>query len=238
MIESWIAPFYQLLSRFGYQHPVHPAVVHVPIGMLVGSFIFGWLAILLKKDPLARSARHCLVLAFVFWFPAALLGVLDWLHIYKGAWLTPVKVKLALCGILFFLLLTALILNFKKEGATKAILAVYTLGLFNVILLGFFGAQLVYGKPQEITTKRHEAGKKIFSDHCLVCHPGGGNIINPSRPITNSPKLNHLDTFIAWIRKPASPMPRFTESEISARQAEGLYDYLSNDLKESSARTK
>jgi uncharacterized membrane protein len=232
MMESWIDSLYLLLGRCGFQHPLHPAVVHIPIGMIAGSFIFGWLAVVLKKDPLARSARHCLVLAFVFWFPAAFWGVMDWQHFYKGAWLRPIQVKLVLAGILFILLLTALILNLKREKAPKTILAVYTLGLCNAVLLGFWGGQLVYGKAQE-KPRRVDAGQKIFSQHCLNCHPGGRNTIKPDHPIINSSKLNDPETLIAWIRNPIPPMPRFAESEISAEQSVALYEYLSSELSRS-----
>ncbi len=230
MINSWIASFYLLLNRWGYIHPVHPALVHLPIGLVGGAFIFGWLAFFFKKEQLARSARHCLTLALLFWFPVVAFGFMDWQHFYGGVWLTPVKIKMALSGILFLLFLIALVPRFRKEKLPRAVLAIYTLGLFTVMLLGFFGAQLVYGRKTPEVPKKYLAGERLFADHCQVCHPGGGNIIRPDHPIKNSPKLKDIDTFISWIRNPVSPMPSFSESEISVGQAKDLYPYLTEVL--------
>jgi uncharacterized membrane protein len=229
MIESWIALFYQFLNRMGYDHPLHPAAVHIPIGMIFGVFIFGWLAFLFKKESLARTARHCLILALVFWFPVVLLGVFDWQHFYKGAWLAPIKIKMILAGILLVLLILALVFEHKRDRPTRALLAVYTLALGNAVLLGYFGAQLVYGKMQEKPIPS-EIGQKIYMDQCAACHPNGGNTITPNSPVTHSAKLNNVETFVAWIRNPKPPMPPFKESQISSQQAQALYDYISKEL--------
>lgn len=230
MINSWITSFYQFLNYLGYRHPLHPALVHLPIGLMAGAFIFGWLAYLFNNERLARSARHCLILAFLFWFPVVLFGLLDWQHFYGGAWLTPVKIKMVLSGILFFLFLTALILGFKERRSPKTALTVYTLGLFTVVLLGFFGAQLVYGGKTIKEAKSYEAGEKIFAANCLTCHPRGENLFNPDKPIRNSAKLKDLFTFIYWIRHPKAPMPQFPESKISGGQARELYPYITEVL--------
>jgi uncharacterized membrane protein len=229
MIESWITSFYQFLNRMGYDHPLHPAAVHIPIGMIFGVFIFGWLAFLFKKDSLARTARHCLILALIFWFPVVLLGTFDWQHFYKGAWLGPIKVKLVLAGILVILLALALILDLKRERSAKALMAVITLALGNAIFLGYFGAQLIYGKVPE-SSRPSEIGQKIYMDQCASCHPNGGNTITPNSPVTHSAKLNNMETFVAWIRNPKPPMPPFKEPQISSQQAQALYDYISKEL--------
>lgn len=31
---------YEFLSGFGYNHPLHPAFTHLPVGLTIGSFIF------------------------------------------------------------------------------------------------------------------------------------------------------------------------------------------------------
>jgi uncharacterized membrane protein len=32
--------FYDLLARIGYEHPIHPALVHMPISLVVGATAF------------------------------------------------------------------------------------------------------------------------------------------------------------------------------------------------------
>jgi len=31
---------YQTLTKFGYTHPLHPTLTHVPIGLVIGAFLF------------------------------------------------------------------------------------------------------------------------------------------------------------------------------------------------------
>ncbi len=230
MINSWITSFYQLLNYLGYTHPIHPALVHMPIGLVVGAFILRGTAFLFNRETLVRSARHCFFLGFLFWFPVVLLGFMDWQHFYGGVWLTPIIVKMILALVLLVLFLLVLILNFRKERNSKLTLTLYSLGLLTVLFLGFFGAQLVYGGKSLQGSSAYQAGEKLFAANCLTCHPGGRNTLDPDRPIINSPKLKDLNTFIAWIRHPASPMPTFSASEISDKQAGDLYDYVTKVL--------
>ena len=36
-----IDAFYNLLDKIGYLHPIHPAMTHMPIGLVVGSLFLG-----------------------------------------------------------------------------------------------------------------------------------------------------------------------------------------------------
>ncbi len=229
MVNSWITSFYHLLGQLGYTHPVHPALVHMPIGLVTGAFILRLGAIFFNKENLIRSARHCFVLGFLFWFPVVLLGFMDWQHFYGGVWLTPIKIKMVLALVLLVLFLLVLILNFRKERNSKLTLALYSLGLLTAVLLGFFGAQLVYG-GKSLQSSTYQPGEKLFAANCIACHPGGRNILKPDHPIINSPKLKDLDTFVSWIRHPIAPMPTFSNSEISDNQAKALYAYITKVL--------
>ena len=230
MINSWITSFYQFLGQLGYIHPVHPALVHMPIGLVTGAFILRWAGHLFHKENLVRSARHCFMLGFLFWFPVVLFGFMDWQHFYGGVWLTPIMIKMVLASVLWVLFLLVLILNFRKERNSKLTLTLYSLGLLTAVLLGFFGAQLVYGGKSRGESSTYQPGEKLFAANCIACHPGGRNIMKPDHPIINSPKLKDLDTFLSWIRHPIAPMPTFSDSEISDNQARALYAYITKVL--------
>jgi uncharacterized membrane protein len=230
MINTWIASFYQLLVYLGYTHPIHAALVHMPIGLVTGAFILGWVAFLFDKESLARSARQCFFLGFLFWFPTVLFGFMDWQHFYGGIWLAPIKIKMVLASVLLVFFLFTLILNFQLGGNPKLDLTFYSLSLFSVILLGFFGAQLVFGGKPPLASSAYQSGEKLFAAHCIACHPGGENILAPDHPIKNSPKLNDLDTFMTWIRHPVAPMPTFSDSVISGSQGKALYAYITKVL--------
>jgi uncharacterized membrane protein len=82
---------YQPLTNLGYNHPIHPTLTHVPIGMAMGAFIFVLIAVITRKKNLAQTARHCSVLALIGPVPTALLGLMDWQHFYGGLLLFPIK---------------------------------------------------------------------------------------------------------------------------------------------------
>ena len=110
---------YETLLKFGYTHPLHPTLTHLPIGLVLGSFVFGLIAIVYRKSALITTARHCAILAPVTVPLAVLLGLMDWQHFYGGAWIFSIKMKLALaaCFSVFFLL--ALLTYFRKYSANN-----------------------------------------------------------------------------------------------------------------------
>ena len=221
---------YQFLEKIGYPHPIHPTEVHMPIGLVVGALVFALLAVIFRRERLPWTTRHCIVLAFIWIFPTMLFGIMDWQHFYGGALLLPIKVKLTVSPILAVLLFATILLARKYGVTSKIVLPIYFLCFCCVVVLGYFGGQLVYGGK---TTKGPEAfklGEKVFAGDCSVCHPHGGNAINPRKPILHSPKIKGLDTFLAWVRHPTAPMPPFKASKISDADVGELYAYIMNVL--------
>jgi mono/diheme cytochrome c family protein len=198
----------------------------MPIGLVMGAFVFAWAALLFKGRQLALSARYCAIVALLFWFPAVLFGFMDWRHFFNGAWLSPITVKLVLAGILMILLVIGLVLGSRGREGSRGLLAIYSLCLLTVIGLGYFGAQLVYAGKAQATPEQYRAGERIFLANCSACHPQGGNVIKPQMPIHGSTRLKDLKTFIKWIRHPDPPMPVFDQSQISDQQADELYQYI------------
>ncbi|MGW8188189.1 MAG: DUF2231 domain-containing protein, partial [Desulfobacterales bacterium] len=80
-------PIYEILAKLGYSHPIHPTEVHMPIGLVVASLVFIYIAVIFRRHNLERTVRHCIVLAFIWIFPTMLFGYMDWQHFYAGAWL-------------------------------------------------------------------------------------------------------------------------------------------------------
>ncbi len=225
MIDAWIDAVYRFLSSLGYAHPLHPTLVHMPIGLVMGAFVFAWVAFLFKRRQLALTARYCAIVAFLFWFPAVLFGYMDWRHFFNGAWLSPITVKFVLAGILLILLAIGLVLGGKGREGSRVLLAIYSLCLLTAIGLGYFGAQLVYAGKAQATPEQYKAGERIFLANCSVCHPQGGNVIKPQAPIHGSPKLKDLKTFVGWIRNPDPPMPVYSPSKLPDQEAGELYQY-------------
>ncbi|MFX1554633.1 MAG: c-type cytochrome [Promethearchaeota archaeon] len=227
---------YEVFARIGYNHPIHPTQVHMPIGLLTGTFFLGWTALLLRRQILKLSARHCLILALIFFFPTVLLGFMDWQHYYAGAWLFPIKIKLALAGILLVLLVTGIILTRNAGVGYKSTLTIYTLCFLTVVGLGYFGGELVYGGRGPAGPRELKAGEKLFTANCGSCHPHGGNILDPNLPLRSASQLTEFNTFVAFIRTPKfpdgspGPMPPFPPSKISDQQGRELYEYITKVL--------
>ncbi|MDQ1277699.1 MAG: hypothetical protein QG555_740 [Thermodesulfobacteriota bacterium] len=229
MADGWINALYSFLNRVGFIDPIHAPLVHVPMGLVIGTFVFAWTAFLTGWRGLAVSARHCLGLAFLFLFPVIIFGIIDWRHFLGGAWLVPIKMKMLLAGILVLLAAVSFVLGAKGRESSGAVLSLYTLCLITVVLLGWFGARLVYGEnPLAGAAKTYERGAQVFAANCLICHVDGGNKLKPDKPLRGSPDLKDLKAFIAVIRHPEAPMPFYPESQISDKDAKELYDYIVN----------
>jgi len=101
---------------------------------------------------------------------------------------------------------------------------------------GMMGQGMMGSEQTEEPQKSSQGitGANIFNANCRSCHLNGGNIINPSFPMRGSLKLADFKTFLAFIRNPRmpdgskGPMPPFSKSQISNRQAKELYQYITS----------
>ena len=210
----------------------------MPIGLVTGALVFGFIALVRQRTILGLSARHCLILAWLFWFPTVAFGLLDWQYYYAGAWLWPFKMKLLLAGILFILLSIGIFISRNPETRIKGPLTIYTLSFFCVVGLGWYGGNLVFRGMTLPAAKEFKVGMQIYEENCSGCHPQGGNVIKPKLPLVGAPELADFPSFLAYIRQPRMPdgskgvMPAFPEKKISQAQAEQLYQYLTKVLAE------
>jgi uncharacterized membrane protein/mono/diheme cytochrome c family protein len=136
---------YSALTQLGYNHPLHPVVVHLPAGLVIAVCLFSVAAMLLRHSGLAQTARHCALLALVSAPAAAAAGLLDWQHFYGGAWIMPFIVKMVLAALLVFSLAVAVFKGMKKDVSVKRLIPIYLFSLVMVAGLGYFGGELVYG---------------------------------------------------------------------------------------------
>jgi uncharacterized membrane protein len=230
---DWI---YQFLAILGYTHPIHPALVHVPIGSVVAAFVFGVIGLVFKKQTVGRAAYYATALAFVSLLPATLFAVTDWLRYFGGAWLFPIKIKVILASVLTLILLIEIVTGRRDTGATARGVVISFLCILTVAGLGYFGASLVYSGAPRAPTKELEEGQRIFTTDCRFCHPLGGNVVRPDLPLLGAPELSDPKTFTEYIRNPLNPdgtkgmMPRFAPSKISDQQLKVLRNYITQVL--------
>ncbi|HME44884.1 MAG TPA: c-type cytochrome [Syntrophorhabdales bacterium] len=224
--------FYQLLEAIGYTHPIHPPFTHIPVGLVIGAFLLGVISLLFRLQMAGRAARYCMIIAFISIFPTVLFGYMDWQHFYAGGWLSPIKTKLVLAGILLILAIISLVAGRGNERTSSGVAGMYTLCLVIVLGLGFFGGQLVYSGKVPVGPAELRTGEKLFRADCSGCHPYGGNIVDPKAELRGSDELKDLQTFIRWIRDPRldngakGPMPPFPSARVSDPQAKELLGYI------------
>lgn len=139
-----ITKLYESLAAMGFTHPLHPLVVHIPMGMVIGAVLFSLVGLMWKKQSLEQTAYHCAVLALIFIIPTLITGLLDWQGKLGGEWETLIIVKMVLGLLLTGLLSVAVV--FKHQGAEpKKMLILYLLCMACAGGLGFAGGELLYG---------------------------------------------------------------------------------------------
>jgi uncharacterized membrane protein/cytochrome c5 len=173
-----IKSIYQIMVSIGYTHPLHPALTHIPVGLVIGAWLFYLCAILFKKETWGRTAHHCGALALIGTIPTIIAGILDWQQFYAGVMLTPIKIKLCLA---FLLIILLIIFVLSRSGSTLFSFLSLTCALITVVFIGYFGGELVYG-PQnaKISTQKEVTplvaqGATIFSQNCSGCHYNDSN---------------------------------------------------------------
>lgn len=134
---------YSSLAAAGFTHPLHPVMTHIPMGMVIGAFLFQIASF--KWDELSLTAHNCIILAYIFIPPTVIFGYMDWQHRYEGFLSRMIIVKMILALALFLLLSADLYLYRKGMTGKKETAALYTLNLIAAVGLGFFGGILVFG---------------------------------------------------------------------------------------------
>lgn len=147
------AVLYAPLKAIGYTHPIHPIFVHLTIGTIVAAFLFDYIAWIFGKPRLYTTARHNLVLAFPSYVVTGLVGLADWSTNYQVFSLNPSSnpvmfafgMKFVLSGVLLLLFVAAyFVFRLRKEDDILRHL-LYLLLFLNVVGLGFFGGNIIYG---------------------------------------------------------------------------------------------
>ena len=136
---------YQILEQIGFTHPLHPAMTHIPMGMVMGSFVFTLSYLVLRKPDLLKTSHYCIILALLGVVPTALLGFMDWQYKFGGEWSGIILTKIILFFLFTFLLFVTYQTGRQDKMAYTKYLILNVLLLANAIGLGFMGGELQYG---------------------------------------------------------------------------------------------
>ena len=134
---------YKTLASIGYTEPIHPVATHIPMGMILGGFLFAVASF--KWEAVKETAHHCFILALAFLPITIILGIMDWQYRLAGTVSPYIVTKLVLAGTIAILLGCTVYLYRKGKLGPRAFMILYTLCLLNAIGLGFIGGRLAYG---------------------------------------------------------------------------------------------
>lgn len=140
MIES----FYAFLETIGITHPIHPIIVHAPMGLVIGAVAFSLAEYKWPDKHLGESSYHCIVLALISIVPVYIAGLLDWQHVFAGDINKWIIIKMIL-GVVLAVLLAYGVIQKNKGASQGKMLVIYLLCLGVCGGLGFSGGELLYG---------------------------------------------------------------------------------------------
>jgi cytochrome c6 len=75
-----------------------------------------------------------------------------------------------------------------------------------------------------------KSGEALFMKHCSVCHPDGGNIINPQKTLHKKDRttnnIKSAKDIIGKMRNPGTGMTPFDSNVISDKDAREIAEYI------------
>ena len=76
---------------------------------------------------------------------------------------------------------------------------------------------------------------KEFKEHCAVCHPEGGNIINPKKTLSKKDRdangIKSAKDIVKNMRKPGPGMTAFDAKTIPDKEAKAIAEYVLKTFK-------
>ena len=139
---------FEFLNKIGFVHPLHPGFTHLPMGMVMGAFIFRVVSFFPKSKVLARTGYHCIILGLLGMFPTAFSGYLDWQHTFHGTWEFLIITKIVLGVVLTVLMAAIAFMDDPETPRFNKITLFYFLSLVLAIVLGYAGGELLLNLPE------------------------------------------------------------------------------------------
>ena len=201
-----------LLKGNPLRHPIHPMLVHFPIGFLVLSFLLDLVSLAFPQMPsLVRGSFYAMFLGIITALLAAVPGFVDYSDIRRDH---PGKVTatrhmilnlmvVAIYGINLWIRSSAL--SDPKISLPPLLLSIIGVGLLSVS--GYLGGRLIY--DEGIAVGRHKRHTPIPRDtlHLSATHPasdGEANFV----PVPDAEQLSNGETLRVEIDKQVMTIAR------------------------------
>lgn len=136
---------FEFLAKVGFTHPVHPALTHIPMGMVMGAITFRMASFIPRLRMLAKTGYHCVILGILGIFPTVFTGYLDWQHRFSGEWEPLIIIKMVLAVVLLIIMTAIAIMDDPEQRKLDRNTLLYLFAVLVSIGLGFSGGELQYG---------------------------------------------------------------------------------------------
>ena len=94
------------------------------------------------------------------------------------------------------------------------------------------GGLVTFGLADMKSSKR---GEELFKENCAICHPDGGNIINPAKSLRKADleanKIMTKSDIVEKMRHPGKGMSTWSAATIPDSDAQEIADYILKTFK-------
>lgn len=113
-------------------------------------------------------------------------------------------------------------------------------GIFVILICFIFVISLVAcektkeqaGTAEQAKQGETKSGEALFKQYCSICHPDGGNNVNPQKPLHKKEReANGVKTasdIVGKMRNPGPGMTIFDEKTIPNKDAQAIAEYVLN----------
>jgi len=104
-----------------------------------------------------------------------------------------------------------------------------------VTLLFIFAIAVVVGGTVGTAKGQGNQGETLFKKHCSLCHPDGGNVVNPQKTLHKKDReangVKKASDIVSKMRNPGPGMTKFYEKTIPDKDAKEIADYVLKTFK-------
>ncbi|MEW6240414.1 MAG: DUF2231 domain-containing protein [Chloroflexota bacterium] len=140
--------FDRLIRALTEVHPLHPMLVHFPIGLTGAAAFFILLALIYKSKVLEQAAFANIALATVATLAAGVTGIYDNSLTYDGD-APNATVKVTLATVLLILTTVTAVARWRNPNLFEKSRTIYTAAYFVsfgiAVVLAFLGGVILYG---------------------------------------------------------------------------------------------
>jgi len=104
-----------------------------------------------------------------------------------------------------------------------------------VAVIGTLVSAVLLASAAQAAMKGELDAKSGYERHCAVCHPAGGNTINPAKTLKKASLqksgIKTSQDIVAVMRKPGPGMTAFSKKEITDKEARAIAVYVLTTFK-------